>query len=103
MRSAIGEISDDDYCPGQNDRGVRTHKTNLHVANSITKLDHDPPQAMNQAVDNANVENLPQPFTRDYQNGTDNRRIVNLINVVFVFEQPRHSEQGLLPEHEPAN
>ena len=44
MRAAVSKITNDDYCPGQNDRRVRAHETDLHVTHRLTELDHRAPE-----------------------------------------------------------
>src|SRR6267154_1414334 len=99
MRAVVGEITDNNYCARQNDRRVHAHKTDLHVTNRLPKVDHRPPQTMNQTVNNAEIKYLPQPFARNYQDRLDYRRFINFINVVFVFQQARHLPERLVLEH----
>src|SRR3982074_3151009 len=83
VRAVIGEVTDDDYCAGQNDGRVNAHETNLHVTNSLPKVDDGPPETVNETVDDTKIEHLPQAFARNDQNRLDHGGIINLVNVVL--------------------
>ena len=85
MRAAIGEIADDNQRAGQNDGGVPTHKSDLHVSNRAAKSHHGAADGMNDAVDDPDIEDLPQSLARTHLDGLNDRRIVNLVDVVLVF------------------
>src|SRR5882762_4947531 len=59
VRAVIGEVTDDDYCAGQNDGRVHAHETNLHVTNSLPKINDRPSETVNQTVDNPKIEYFP--------------------------------------------
>src|SRR6266513_61619 len=103
MRPVIGEITDDNQRARQNDRGISADKADLQVTNRLSKINHGPAQVVNQAINHANIEKLPQTRARADVNWIDNRRVVNFVNVVFVFQQARHSPQRLRLKYEPSN
>src|SRR6266849_4741339 len=103
VRTAVREITDDNQRAGQNNRRITAHKTKLQVTNRPAQIHDRAPEAVNQAIDDANVEQLPQTFTRYNQNGLDHRGIVDLIDVVLVLKQARHPTERLLLERHPTN
>src|SRR5689334_1207659 len=91
MRAAVSKVTDNNERARQNNRGITAHKTKLEITNDSREISHGPPQPIDEdSIDNAEIENLPQALARSRLNGVDNCRVVNLVDIVFLFKQPRH-------------
>src|SRR4029079_16625009 len=77
-------------------------ESGLQMANGAAGFRNRIAERMQEAVDNADVEQFPKSFTRTNVDGVDDCRVVNLIDVIFVFEYPRQLQQGTLLENQPA-
>src|ERR1051325_1942737 len=103
MRAAVREIADDDQRACQNDRRIGAHKSNLQVAYGAAKPNDRAADGVKDSIYHPEIENLPEPFARTHFNRLNDRRIVELVNVILVFEQARHRAQRLMLEDKPSN
>ena len=72
VRAVVREVTNNDYCTGQNDCRVPARKTNLHITKCPAKVNDRSSQTVNQTIDHSEIENLPQPFARRNMNRIDN-------------------------------
>src|SRR5438477_11377146 len=103
MCAAVSEVANNNQRTRENDRGITADKPRLHVTNGPSKPDDRAADRVNDSVDHADIEKLPQSFARANLDRLNDGRIINLVDVVLVLEQPRHRAQRLSLEYEPAN
>src|SRR5258705_11409033 len=102
INPVIGEERNDGQCPQQNDRRVATHEAGLQMTNHFSCFLHRIAKRMQKAIDHADIKQLPEAFARADLDWVDNRRIVNLVDVIFVFQYAWQLYQWTLPEDGPA-
>src|SRR6266568_5374037 len=84
--AAVSEVANNDKCASQNNSRVTSDKTDLKIANHPRKVSDDATQTVDDAVNHTEIENLPKTFARSFFDWIDDRAVVNLINVIFVFQ-----------------
>src|ERR1051326_1109961 len=100
---SVGELADDDERARQNDRGVATHESELHVAKGAPEPHDAATNRVKNSINHAQIENFPKPLTRSNLNRLNDRRVVNLIDVILVLEQSGHGAHRLLLKYKPAD
>src|SRR6185369_3605357 len=104
VSAVVCEITNNDQRTSQNDGRIATHKTDLHIARDCAQAAYQPARAMDQdAVNHANVEYFPESFAGANLNRIDDRRIIDLVHVIFISEQGRHRAQRLALKHYPSD
>src|ERR1700682_6401254 len=103
MRPVVSEVANNDQRTSQNDGGVAAHEPNLQITNHLAKPCDNPPEAVHNAVNDSEIEKLPQAFARNYQNWFDNCGVIDLVDVILVLQQQGHLPQWLRLKHDPTD
>src|SRR5207237_9766696 len=73
----VREVADDGERADQDDGRVRAHEARLKVAQQRADLAHPAPHPVDDAVNDARVEELPESLTRACLDRLDERRVVD--------------------------
>src|SRR5947207_1492915 len=103
MCAAVSEVANNDQRPRENYRGITADIAELHVTNGPSKPHDSAADRVNGSIDHADIEELPQSFARTNLDRLNDRRIVDLVHVVFVLQQSRHRAHRLSLDHEPTD
>src|SRR5258705_8249858 len=89
-------------CPQQNYCCISAHEAGLQMTNYFSCFLNRIAKRMEEAIDHADIKQLPEAFARADFDWVDNRRVVNLVDVIFLFQYLGHLKEWTLPEDHPA-
>src|SRR5437867_10449927 len=72
---------------------ISTDRSGLYSAQLLARAGDDAAHEIDRAVDAARVDDLPQPVLRYDADRLHERRVVDLVHVVLVREQPVHARK----------
>src|SRR5262249_3268117 len=82
---------------------VEARKTRLHLSQPCAENTHQFSQTIHRAVDNTDINYLPESICRDPLDRSDNDCVVDFIYIVLALKNLRHNAQRLGIENYIAN
>lgn len=97
-QSDVSEITYDDDCADQDHCGVISSKASLSVTKHTSKRAEHLRHAVDETINDFDINDFPQTFARDGFNWRDDDFVVKLVNFVLVFQNLGHLFERIFAE-----